>query len=33
VEFYRTVDEAKPLVARVPDVPVTYMAARILKPA
>jgi pimeloyl-ACP methyl ester carboxylesterase len=28
VEFYRTVDEAKPLVARVPDVPVTYMAAR-----
>ena len=28
VEFYRTVDEAKPLVARVPDVPVTHMAAR-----
>jgi pimeloyl-ACP methyl ester carboxylesterase len=28
VEFYRTVDEAKALVARVPDVPVTYMAAR-----
>jgi hypothetical protein len=28
VDFYRTVDEAKPLVAKVPDVPVTYMAAR-----
>ena len=28
MEFYRTVDEAKPLVAKVPDVPVTYMAAR-----
>jgi hypothetical protein len=28
VEFYRTVDEAKPLVAKVPDVPVTYLAAR-----
>ena len=27
VDFYRTVDEAKPLVAKVPDVPVTYMAA------
>jgi pimeloyl-ACP methyl ester carboxylesterase len=28
VEFYPTVDEAKPLVAKVPDVPVTYLAAR-----
>jgi pimeloyl-ACP methyl ester carboxylesterase len=28
VEFYRTVDQAKALVASVPDVPVTYMAAR-----
>ena len=28
VDVYRTVDEAKPLVAKVPDVPVTYMAAR-----
>ena len=28
VEFYRTVDQAKALVAKVPDVPVTYMAAR-----
>jgi pimeloyl-ACP methyl ester carboxylesterase len=28
VDFYRTTDEAKPLVAKVPDVPVTYMAAR-----
>jgi pimeloyl-ACP methyl ester carboxylesterase len=28
VEFYRTVDQAKPLVAKVPDVPVTYLAAR-----
>jgi pimeloyl-ACP methyl ester carboxylesterase len=28
VDFYRTVDEAKALVAKVPDVPVTYMAAR-----
>ncbi len=28
VEFYRTVDEAKALVAKVPDVPVTYLAAR-----
>ena len=39
MEFYRAVDEAKPLVARVPDVPVTYVAARpveldrVLKPA
>ena len=28
VDFYRTVDQAKALVAKVPDVPVTYMAAR-----
>jgi pimeloyl-ACP methyl ester carboxylesterase len=28
VEFYRTVDQAKALVTKVPDVPVTYMAAR-----
>jgi hypothetical protein len=28
VDFYRTTDEAKPLVAMVPDVPVTYLAAR-----
>jgi hypothetical protein len=28
VEFYRTTDQAKPLVAKVPDVPVTYLAAR-----
>jgi hypothetical protein len=28
VEFYRTVDQAKALVAKVPDVPVTYLAAR-----
>jgi hypothetical protein len=28
VDFYRTTDEAKPLVAKVPDVPVTYLAAR-----
>jgi pimeloyl-ACP methyl ester carboxylesterase len=28
VEFYRTVDQAKKLVAKVPDVPVTYLAAR-----
>jgi hypothetical protein len=28
VEFYRTTDEAKPLVTKVPDVPVTYLAAR-----
>jgi pimeloyl-ACP methyl ester carboxylesterase len=28
VEFYPTVDQAKALVAKVPDVPVTYMAAR-----
>ena len=28
VEFYRPVDQAEPLVARVPDVPVTYLAAR-----
>jgi pimeloyl-ACP methyl ester carboxylesterase len=28
VEFYRTTDEAKALVAKVPDVPVTYLAAR-----
>jgi pimeloyl-ACP methyl ester carboxylesterase len=28
VDFFRTVDQAKPLVAKVPDVPVTYMAAR-----
>ena len=28
VEFYPTVDEAKALVAKVPDVPVTYLAAR-----
>jgi pimeloyl-ACP methyl ester carboxylesterase len=28
VDFYRTVDQAKPLVGKVPDVPVTYMAAR-----
>jgi pimeloyl-ACP methyl ester carboxylesterase len=28
VDFYRTVDEAKALVAKVPDVPVTYLAAR-----
>ena len=28
VEFYRTLDQAKALVARVPDVPVTYLAAR-----
>ena len=28
VEFYRTVDQAKALVASVPDVAVTYMAAR-----
>ena len=28
VDFYRTVDEAKPLVAKVPDVRVTYLAAR-----
>jgi pimeloyl-ACP methyl ester carboxylesterase len=28
VEFYRTTDQAKALVAKVPDVPVTYLAAR-----
>jgi pimeloyl-ACP methyl ester carboxylesterase len=28
VDFYRTLDQAKALVAKVPDVPVTYMAAR-----
>lgn len=28
VAFYRTVDQAKALVAKVPDVPVTYLAAR-----
>jgi pimeloyl-ACP methyl ester carboxylesterase len=28
VDFYRTVDQAKALVAKVPDVPVTYLAAR-----
>jgi hypothetical protein len=28
VDFYRTVDQAKPVVAKVPDVPVTYLAAR-----
>ena len=28
VDFYRTTDQAKPLVAKVPDVPVTYLAAR-----
>jgi hypothetical protein len=28
VDFYRTVDKAKALVAKVPDVPVTYLAAR-----
>ena len=28
VDFYRTADQAKGLVAKVPDVPVTYLAAR-----
>ena len=28
VDFYRTADQAKALVAKVPDVPVTYLAAR-----
>ena len=28
VKFYPTVDQAKVLVAKVPDVPVTYVAAR-----
>jgi pimeloyl-ACP methyl ester carboxylesterase len=28
VEFYPTVDQAKALVAKMPDVPVTYLAAR-----
>jgi pimeloyl-ACP methyl ester carboxylesterase len=28
VQFYPTVDQAKTLVAKVPDVPVTYLAAR-----
>jgi dienelactone hydrolase len=28
VAFYRTADQAKALVAKVPDVPVTYLAAR-----
>ena len=28
VEFYRTLDQAKPLQAKIPDVPVTYLAAR-----
>jgi pimeloyl-ACP methyl ester carboxylesterase len=28
VEFYPTVDQARTLVAKVPDVPVTYLAAR-----
>jgi pimeloyl-ACP methyl ester carboxylesterase len=28
VKFYPSVDEAKPLVAKVPDMPVTYLAAR-----
>jgi pimeloyl-ACP methyl ester carboxylesterase len=28
VDFYRTLDQAKPLVAKAPAVPVTYMAAR-----
>lgn len=28
VDFYRTTDQAKPLVAKVPDVAVTYLAAR-----
>jgi pimeloyl-ACP methyl ester carboxylesterase len=31
VDFYRTVDEAKALVAKVPDVPVTYMAAQLVE--
>lgn len=28
MDFYRTADQAKPLVAKVQDVPVTYLAAR-----
>ena len=28
VDFYRTLDQAKALAAKVPDVPVTYLAAR-----
>ena len=28
VDFFRTVDQAKPLVTKVPDAPVTYLAAR-----
>jgi pimeloyl-ACP methyl ester carboxylesterase len=28
VEFYRTLDQAKALLGKVPDVPVTYMAAQ-----
>jgi pimeloyl-ACP methyl ester carboxylesterase len=28
VDFYRTTDQAKALVAEIPDVPVTYLAAR-----
>jgi len=28
VDFYRTADQAKALVAKIPDVPVTYLAAR-----
>jgi pimeloyl-ACP methyl ester carboxylesterase len=28
VEFYRTTDQAKKLVVKVPEVPVTYLAAR-----
>jgi hypothetical protein len=28
VDFYRTTDQAKALVAKVPDMPVTYLAAR-----
>ena len=28
VDFYKTTDQAKPLVAKVPDVPVTHLAAR-----
>ena len=28
VDFYATLDEAEPLLATIPDIPVTYLAAR-----
>ncbi|HEY5881912.1 MAG TPA: hypothetical protein VIU11_23595 [Nakamurella sp.] len=28
VDFYATLDEAEPLLATIPDIPITYLAAR-----